>query len=163
MKAVTGEEYTEFSEDVVSDSGYNWFSIICDDGTGICYAGCIIVVAEYGELDAEGAITDVAGYISIEDGKCTYEEKTDDVSLEESSDASAKSDASGDDSNFNIYDNKEQQQTTEIYVLNTNTHKFHYPSCSSVSRIAPQNYSTSSSSRDELIARGYDPCGICDP
>lgn len=163
LKTVTAEEYTEFSETVVSDSGYNWFSIICDDGTGICYAGCIISIAEYGELDAEGCITNVTGYISITDGKCSYEEKSDDVSLEESSDASAKNDASGDGSNFHTYDNEEQQQTTETYVLNTNTRKFHYPSCSSVSQIAPQNYSTSSSSREELIAQGYDPCGRCNP
>lgn len=163
LKSVTDKEYIEFSEDVVGDSEYNWFSIICDDGTGICYAGCIIVNAEYGELDSDGCITSVAGYISIKDGKCTYEEKTDDVSLEESSDASAKSDASSDNNNFNTYDNDEQQQTTETYVLNTNTRKFHYPSCRSVPRIAPQNYSTSSNTRDELIAQGYDPCGICNP
>lgn len=35
-------------------------------------------------------------------------------------------------SNFNTYDNPEQQQTSAAYVLNTNTQKFHYPSCKSV-------------------------------
>ena len=70
---------------------------------------------------------------------------------------------SGGESNFNTYDNPEQQQTTASYVLNTGTGKFHEPSCKSVAKIAPQNYSTSNSSRAELIAQGYSPCGNCEP
>ena len=65
--------------------------------------------------------------------------------------------------NFDTYDNAEQQQITDSYVLNTNTQKFHYPSCESVKKIAPQNYATSNNTRDELIAQGYQPCGICSP
>ena len=49
------------------------------------------------------------------------------------------------------------------YVLNTNTKKFHYPSCGSASRIAAKNYAESNESRDILIAQGYSPCGNCDP
>ena len=49
------------------------------------------------------------------------------------------------------------------YVLNTNTKKFHYPSCGSAKRIAEKNYAESNESRDELIDRGYSPCGNCDP
>ncbi len=52
---------------------------------------------------------------------------------------------SGDASNFNTYDNTDQQQTADTYVLNTSSHKIHHPDCSSVPKIAPQNYSTSSS------------------
>lgn len=70
---------------------------------------------------------------------------------------------SGGNSNFNSHDNPEQQQTSASYVLNTNTGKFHNPSCKSVAKIAPQNYATSNSSRDELIAQGYSPCGNCHP
>lgn len=69
----------------------------------------------------------------------------------------------GEGSNFNTHDNPEQQQTEDSYVLNTNTKKFHYPSCESVKKIAPQNYATSDGTRDELIAQGYKPCGICSP
>ena len=68
---------------------------------------------------------------------------------------------SGNENNFNTYDNKEQQQTTANYVLNTNTMKIHYPSCSSVAKIAPQNYSTSNQSVAELQAQGYTTCGRC--
>lgn len=49
------------------------------------------------------------------------------------------------------------------YVLNTNTKKFHYPSCGSAGRIAAKNYAESNQSRDSLIAQGYSPCGNCDP
>lgn len=70
---------------------------------------------------------------------------------------------SGGNSNFNTHDNPEQQQTSASYVLNTSTGKFHNPSCKSVAKIAPQNYATSNSSRDELIAQGYSPCGNCHP
>lgn len=77
--------------------------------------------------------------------------------------SSNSSGSAGNGENFNTYNNADQQQTSASYVLNTNTHKFHYPSCKSVKKIAPQNYSTSNSSRDELIAQGYDPCGNCHP
>ena len=53
------------------------------------------------------------------------------------------------------------QQVARTWVLNTNTRKIHYPSCSSVSRIAAQNYATSTASIDELLARGYTRCGRC--
>ena len=49
------------------------------------------------------------------------------------------------------------------YVLNTNTNKFHYPSCSSVSDIKPENIGYFTGSRDEVIAQGYKPCGRCKP
>ena len=69
--------------------------------------------------------------------------------------------AGGDGSNFNTYDNASQQQTEATYVLNTSTKKIHYPSCRSVKKIAPQNYSTSNSSIDDLKAQGYSTCGNC--
>ena len=79
------------------------------------------------------------------------------------SQSSSNSSGSGDGSNFNTYDNAQQQNTSSSYVLNTSTMKFHRPSCSSVKKIAPQNYSTSNNSREELISQGYSPCGKCNP
>lgn len=70
---------------------------------------------------------------------------------------------SGDANNFNTYDNPDQQQTSATYVLNTNRMKFHYPNCSSVKKIAPDNYAEYTGTRDEVIAKGYSPCGKCDP
>ncbi len=82
---------------------------------------------------------------------------------QQSSSGSSGSGGSGDGSNFNTHDNAQQQNTSASYVLNTSTMKFHRPSCSSVKKIAPQNYSTSNSSREELISQGYSPCGKCNP
>lgn len=67
----------------------------------------------------------------------------------------------GGNSNFNAHNNPEQQNTEDTWVLNTNSKKIHYPSCKSVPKIAPKNYSTSSESLDELKSRGYTTCGNC--
>lgn len=65
------------------------------------------------------------------------------------------------EAHFTDYDIPEQQNTFE-YVLNTSTHKFHSPSCSSVKKIKPENYSTTDS-RENAINSGYEPCGNCHP
>ena len=53
--------------------------------------------------------------------------------------------------------------TTVTYVVNKNTGKFHYPSCSSVPKIKAKNRMDSNQTRDELIAQGYVPCKNCNP
>lgn len=49
------------------------------------------------------------------------------------------------------------------YILNTNTKKFHYPSCSGVKQMKASNKKEYTGSRDDLIAQGYDPCKKCNP
>lgn len=49
------------------------------------------------------------------------------------------------------------------WVLNTNTGKFHVPSCSSVSQMKDTNKLEFTGTRDEVIAMGYQPCGKCNP
>lgn len=49
------------------------------------------------------------------------------------------------------------------YILNTNTKKFHYPSCSSVKQMKDKNKKEVTGSRDEIIEMGYDPCKRCNP
>lgn len=49
------------------------------------------------------------------------------------------------------------------YILNTNTHKFHYPSCPSVDQMNESNKKPYTGTRDEIIDMGYDPCGRCFP
>lgn len=49
------------------------------------------------------------------------------------------------------------------YVLNTNTKKFHLPSCSSVKDMNDKNKKEVSCSRDEVIDMGYVPCKRCEP
>ena len=54
-------------------------------------------------------------------------------------------------------------QRQQSYVLNTNTMKFHYPSCSSVKDIKPSNRQDITGTRDEVVSMGYSPCGRCHP
>jgi DNA-entry nuclease len=49
------------------------------------------------------------------------------------------------------------------YVVNTNTKKFHYPTCSSVSDMKEKNKMYYEGTRDELVNLGYDPCKRCNP
>ncbi len=54
-------------------------------------------------------------------------------------------------------------ETQQSYVLNTNTMKFHRPGCSSVSTMKAKNRQDFTGTRQELIDKGYSPCGKCNP
>ena len=58
---------------------------------------------------------------------------------------------------------KSQNNVESTYILNTNTKKFHLPSCSSVDQMKEENKQTYNGSRDDIIAQGYDPCKKCNP
>lgn len=60
-------------------------------------------------------------------------------------------------------DAAEPETVTADYVLNTNSKKFHKPSCSGVKRMKEENKSSFTGTRDEVIAKGYTPCGTCKP
>ena len=49
------------------------------------------------------------------------------------------------------------------YVLNTSSKKFHLPDCSGVSSMSESNRQDYTGTREDLIAQGYSPCGICKP
>lgn len=57
----------------------------------------------------------------------------------------------------------EAVEYTYTYILNTNTMKFHYSNCSSADDIKDSNKSTFTGTRDELLAKKYEPCGRCHP
>lgn len=65
----------------------------------------------------------------------------------------------GDNATFGTYEHDTNGVT---YVLNTNTKKIHYPSCSSVEEIKPKNYATTDD-YNSAIAQGYVPCKKCNP
>lgn len=62
---------------------------------------------------------------------------------------------------------KEEKRQEELsgnrYVLNTNTHKFHKPSCSSVNQMTKANAKEYDGDKKELEDMGYEPCGRCKP
>lgn len=49
------------------------------------------------------------------------------------------------------------------YVLNTSSQKFHDPDCSGAQSITGDNREEVTCTRDELIYKGYEPCGSCKP
>ncbi len=49
------------------------------------------------------------------------------------------------------------------YILNINTKKFHYPSCSSVEKMKESNKEEYTGDRDTIISQGYVPCKNCNP
>ena len=51
----------------------------------------------------------------------------------------------------------------DTYIVNTNTGKFHKPSCRSVKQMKEANKSERTTTRDELISEGYEPCKNCNP
>lgn len=58
---------------------------------------------------------------------------------------------------------REEQSTARDYVFNTNSKKFHIPSCSGVRRMNEENKEFFNGTREEALARGYEPCGTCKP
>lgn len=56
---------------------------------------------------------------------------------------------------------EEPEDSSQDYVLNENTRKFHLPECGSVEDIKPKNRREYYGSRQELEEQGYEPCGRC--
>ena len=56
-----------------------------------------------------------------------------------------------------------EDTTQASYVLNTNTKKFHLPSCSSIAKMKDSNKQSFTGTRQDLIDKGYSPCGKCNP
>ena len=86
------------------------------------------------------------------------------ISTSTSSSSSVASTSSSDSTyNYDKYNNPDQQNTSDKWVLNTNPDrmKIHFPSCSDVPSISPENYSTSNLSLEELKSQGYSECGHC--
>ena len=52
---------------------------------------------------------------------------------------------------------------TFTYTLNTKSEKFHDPGCSGAGKISEENKQSYTGHREDLIAKGYEPCGICQP
>ncbi|TGY73830.1 DNA-entry nuclease [Enterorhabdus sp. NM05_H27] len=55
------------------------------------------------------------------------------------------------------------EKGTTGYVLNTNSKKFHVPSCSSVDQMSAKNRQDVTDTRENIIGRGFDPCKRCNP
>lgn len=112
--------------------------------------------------------SDIQGEVTV-----TYDETSDQLSFSQE----PCNDWTPGDNSQNSGQTAEAQQQTNVqaeeqnqvadgaqeYVLNTNTKKFHYPSCSSVSQMKDKNKEVMTATRDDLIEMGYSPCGNCHP
>ena len=63
----------------------------------------------------------------------------------------------------NINPGQEYHVGDSKFILNTNTHKFHRPSCSSVGQMNEWNKKVYYGTRSEVIDMGYSPCQRCYP
>lgn len=73
LQSTSQEDFVSFAKEKVQDSGYNWFTIICEDGTGIVFTGSMIELANYGALSDDGTIDNIAYNITISnDGTVSY-------------------------------------------------------------------------------------------
>lgn len=73
LKSITVDDYKLFCETVVDDSGYNWITIICDDGTGVQFTSSLYRWASYGTIDDEGIIITELGSINKTGDSFEYE------------------------------------------------------------------------------------------
>lgn len=74
-KETSMEEFVDFCNTAVKDSGYNWYTISFGDGTGIQFQGSISYVATYGTIDSDGCIEKAIGTIMLQsDGTYSYTE-----------------------------------------------------------------------------------------
>ena len=55
------------------------------------------------------------------------------------------------------------QSPERSYILNTHTHRFHYPDCPSVKKMKETNMQEFYGTREAAINEGYQPCGQCNP
>lgn len=112
------------------------------EGDNLVASG-VLMEAESVEDDGEGILFNVYVY-NVQPG-IVIDYATGDSYLESSKTAS---------------DNSEAVKT---YILNTNSKKFHDPSCSGAKTIKDSNRQTYEGSREDLIKQGYEPCGKCRP
>lgn len=128
------------------------------------------VLSRLRDADVKTYRTDMQGTITaVSDGK------TVDFTVEKNASANTLANAgAGQKNTTSSYANADTAQkstassygnadTEQTYILNKNTRKFHYPTCSSVRQMSDKNKETVHLTRDQLIEQGYQPCQRCNP
>ena len=133
-----------------------------DHGEGICFnifaynvQPGISIDYKTGESEQSGTGED------LQDGADVSEDGQSQKGIDKKTSKNRQSKKSG------IESSTSKKKDTEIkkmdYILNTNTKRFHNPSCSSVEETLVKNRKEVTESRDTLIQQGYAPCGRCKP
>lgn len=71
LDGLSDDQWVEIFE-TVDGMNYNYFSIICEDGTGAVFPGCSFT-ASVGKMDDKGAIVEAEKEMVCPDGKLTVE------------------------------------------------------------------------------------------
>ncbi len=72
MNSLSERKFRKFAENIVSDSPYSWITLDFQDGTGIVFTGTDTSRAAYGYLDSDRCISEVFGYITLEEDTYRY-------------------------------------------------------------------------------------------
>lgn len=128
-----------------------------DEGDGICF--CVYAYNVQPEITIDYATGD--SWLSSEKGNSDSSSGGNSAVSQSAADKSGTQQAAV--QTESVKETSAPVSTGTEYILNTNTKKFHYPSCSSVKQMKASNKKEYTGSRDDLIAQGYDPCKKCNP
>ena len=128
-----------------------------DEGDGICF--CVYAYNVQPGITIEYATGD--SWLSSESGNSDSSSGGNSAVSQSAADKSGTQQAAV--QTESVKETSAPVSTGTEYILNTNTKKFHYPSCSSVKQMKASNKKEYTGSRDDLIAQGYDPCKKCNP
>lgn len=128
-----------------------------DEGDGICF--CVYAYNVQPGITIDYATGD--SWLSSENGNSDSSSGGNSAVSQSSADKSGTQQAAV--QTESVKETSAPVSTGTEYILNTNTKKFHYPSCSSVKQMKASNKKEYTGSRDDLIAQGYDPCKKCNP
>lgn len=135
---------------VIFDQNLNGFYYVKDGMLQAGYTGLAkndagLWYVDHGKVDfsKNGEITDNGVTYTINGGKATVKPVT----------TTAAPVRSGGQSNSNA----------RYYILNTNTGKFHVDGCRGLRSAKSSNLKEVYDTRDNIMASGYSPCGICHP
>ena len=98
-----------------------------------------------------------------EDTDSGYEDSDEDTDPADAAEKDGETESADVEKSDEEIDSAGEEVSENSYVLNTNTHKFHRPYCSSVDDMKDKNKLISNESREEIIQQGYKPCARCNP
>ncbi len=126
------------------------------DGDNLVASG-VQMEAKSVEDDGEGILFNVYCYNA--QPNITIDYKTGDSSISE--DASASSEVSEESALESSEESSSEVSQGTKYVLNTNTMKFHIPTCRYANQIKEVNRQEVTSTAHDLENQGYSPCKVC--
>ncbi len=128
-----------------------------DNGKGICFNVFCYNVQPGIDIDYSTGESHVAQNAAT-DNKATDNKATD----SKTTDNKATDNKATDNIDEKNKDNPNKDASDNMeFVINTNTKKFHIPTCSCVDDILPKNKKVESSTIAELEEKGYSPCKRC--